>query len=206
MFWCTSSQNKLHKLNNILKTISPVYRSHGYHRITQRCSLDRRCVELLLAHQEFPCCCAFYILWLILYVVKRMSELRLNRDKGSDYLLIWWAVIDVSVFMSCIWGNALKFLYIYLLLLWERERREKRESDLLFHLFLHSLVDPCMCSDGGSNLCSLNILGLHSNQLSYCEPEGNADLIRGWDERWESWGKWKAQCCLLPYCAPRRRP
>ena len=36
----------------------------------------------------------------------------------------------------------------YLAIYFERER----ERDLLFHLFLHSLVDSCMCTDQVLNL------------------------------------------------------
>ena len=50
------------------------------------------------------------------------------------------------------------FLYLCLvlmlllnLLILEREEGE-RDMDLLFHLFVHSLVDLCMCPDWGSNL------------------------------------------------------
>ena len=37
-------------------------------------------------------------------------------------------------------------IFIYLL-----ERERERSIDLLFHLFIHSLVDSCMCPDQGSN-------------------------------------------------------
>lgn len=33
----------------------------------------------------------------------------------------------------------------------EDEKRERETLDLLFHLFTHSLVDSCMCSDWGLN-------------------------------------------------------
>ena len=31
----------------------------------------------------------------------------------------------------------------------ERERKKERNISLLFHLFMHSLVDSCMCHDQG---------------------------------------------------------
>ena len=40
------------------------------------------------------------------------------------------------------------FLNFYLLIL----RKREKNIDLLFHLFMHSLVDFCMCPDWGSNL------------------------------------------------------
>ena len=46
-------------------------------------------------------------------------------------------------------------LHIIHMLFFDRFFREKgRESEiiLLFHLFLHSLVESCMCPDRGSNL------------------------------------------------------
>ena len=46
------------------------------------------------------------------------------------------------------------------------ERERERNTDLLFHLFMHSLVDSCMCSDWGSNSQSW-YMGRCSNQLSY---------------------------------------
>ena len=51
-------------------------------------------------------------------------------------------------FLNCFWINCLER---------ERgrdretERERERERDLLFHLFLHSLVDSCMCPDQGLN-------------------------------------------------------
>ena len=33
----------------------------------------------------------------------------------------------------------------------EREREREREMDLLFHLFMHSLVVSCVCPNWGSN-------------------------------------------------------
>ena len=47
--------------------------------------------------------------------------------------------------------QSFKFFY---LLIWERERKGERERnlDLLFHSFMHLLVDSCRCPDGGSNL------------------------------------------------------
>lgn len=34
----------------------------------------------------------------------------------------------------------------------EDEKRERETLDLLFHLFTHSLVDSCVCSDWGLNM------------------------------------------------------
>ena len=47
--------------------------------------------------------------------------------------------------------QSFKFFY---LLIWERERKGERERnlDLLFHSFMHLLVDSCRCPDWGSNL------------------------------------------------------
>ena len=47
-------------------------------------------------------------------------------------------------------------------MIWERERN----INLLFHLFMHSLVDSCTCPDQNWTR-NLGILGQHSNQLSY---------------------------------------
>ena len=71
------------------------------------------------------------------------------------------------------------FLIFYLLVL-EKERKEgegKREREggrererninLLFHLFMHSLVYFCMCPDWGSNLQLWHTGTMLSNQLSY---------------------------------------
>ena len=42
---------------------------------------------------------------------------------------------------------------IFLLIDFEREgEREIENIDLLFHLFMHSLVDSCVCPDQGMNL------------------------------------------------------
>ena len=42
------------------------------------------------------------------------------------------------------------FLNVYIYwLIWERER--EIEINLLFHLFMYSLIDSCMCPDRGSN-------------------------------------------------------
>ena len=43
------------------------------------------------------------------------------------------------------------FLF-YLLLILEREEGKERNINLLFHLFMHSLVASCMCPDWGLNL------------------------------------------------------
>ena len=66
---------------------------------------------------------------------------------------------------------ALKNIFYYLII--ERERKEGREREtinkfinLLFRLFMHSLVVPCMCSDQELNTCP-GILEQRSNQLSY---------------------------------------
>lgn len=42
----------------------------------------------------------------------------------------------------------------------------ERNVDALFHLFMHSLVASCMCSDQSSK-GGLGVLGQYSNQLSY---------------------------------------
>ena len=55
------------------------------------------------------------------------------------------------------------FLNFYWLILRERE---KVTSILLFHLFMHSLVDSCTCPDHGRT-CNLGVSGRCSNQLSY---------------------------------------
>ena len=50
--------------------------------------------------------------------------------------------------------TGLCFLVFFLKLILEKERgREReRETDFLFHLFMHSLVDYCMCPGQASNL------------------------------------------------------
>ena len=42
----------------------------------------------------------------------------------------------------------------------ERERKRERDIDLLFHLFMHSLVDSYMCPDQKSN-CNLGLSRWH---------------------------------------------
>ena len=45
------------------------------------------------------------------------------------------------------------FFFFYLLICRkrgkERKSEKERHTDLLFHLFMHSLVDSCMCPDQG---------------------------------------------------------
>ena len=45
------------------------------------------------------------------------------------------------IFLNCVF---------YCLIL-QRERERERERYLLFHLFMYSLVESCMCPDQGSN-------------------------------------------------------
>ena len=50
----------------------------------------------------------------------------------------------------------------------EEVSQRERDIDLLFHLFMCSLVDSCMCLDGGLNLQSWQAYqGQTCNQLSY---------------------------------------
>ena len=59
------------------------------------------------------------------------------------------------------------FLFLKnLLISLEREEERERSIDLLFHLFMHQLVDSCMCPDWESNL-HLGVSEQCSNQLSY---------------------------------------
>ena len=62
----------------------------------------------------------------------------------------------VGIFLREKWGGV-------------REREGEREIVWLFHLFMHSLVDSCMCPYQGLNpqTHNLGILGQCSNQLSY---------------------------------------
>ena len=55
-------------------------------------------------------------------------------------------------------------LFTYVLI-FERERERKRNTNLLFHLFVHSLADSCMCPDG-IELQSW-VSGGHSQHLSH---------------------------------------
>ena len=71
------------------------------------------------------------------------------------------------------------FGFDFYLLIWEGERGREREArkrniniELLFHIFMLSLVDSCVCPDRRLNL---GILGQLSNQLSY--PARQKDLV-----------------------------
>ena len=66
------------------------------------------------------------------------------------------------------WGryHATLSLFLKKKWVWEKEEGQERERDinLLFHLFMHLLVDSCMCPDWGSNLQPWRT---RPNQLSY---------------------------------------
>ena len=49
------------------------------------------------------------------------------------------------------------FLKIFYLLILERERKREREREILFQLFMHSLVASCMCPDWRLNTQSWSI-------------------------------------------------
>ena len=57
-----------------------------------------------------------------------------------------------------------------------RKGNRERKIDLLFHLFMHSFVDSCMCPDQGSNM-NVGVLGKCSDQLSYPARSGVNSLI-----------------------------
>ena len=50
------------------------------------------------------------------------------------------------------WSQEYVVLKFYLLIFRERKGEERENADLLFHLFMHSLVDSCMCCEWGSNM------------------------------------------------------
>ena len=48
--------------------------------------------------------------------------------------------------------NTLHRVIVFFLLIYRLERERERNINLLFHLFMHSLVDSCRCPDQGWNL------------------------------------------------------
>ena len=62
--------------------------------------------------------------------------------------------------------NYVFYLFILNLLILESQR--ERDINLLFHLFMHSLVDSCMCLDWASNLHSMILVfkGLYTYYLA----------------------------------------
>ena len=49
------------------------------------------------------------------------------------------------------------YLFIYLTLGTEEEKKREKNTNLLFHLLTHPLVESCMCPDQGLNLQALCI-------------------------------------------------
>ena len=94
-----------------------------------------------------------YPLW-ILFSVPTTSLTYTNSLKSlienNPVFPSWW-----SGLYPCLLG------YIFF---FEKER--KRETNLLFHLLLHSLIASYMCPDWDQT-CSLGVSGWFSNQLSY---------------------------------------
>ena len=64
------------------------------------------------------------------------------------------------------------FFFLTFFVDWFLERGRKRELDLLLHFLTHSLVDPCMSPDWGSNSQPWEGGRTHYNPLSYQARQG----------------------------------
>ena len=62
------------------------------------------------------------------------------------------ADISVSMNKPTCFNSAPKDLFFFKIFFFWFERKRKRNIGLLFHLFMHSLVDSCTCPGQGSNL------------------------------------------------------
>ena len=63
----------------------------------------------------------------------------------------------------------------------------ERDIDLLFHLFMHSLVDSCMCPDRGSNTQPWHTgMMLYPTELPRQGENSDFKTGRGGSEEWDS--------------------
>ena len=95
------------------------------------------------------------------------------------------------------------YIYFYLLIWEEMGQRHRDRCVVLFHLFMYSLVDSCMCPDWGSNPqpWSMETMLLPTERLQPGQPYTVLKIIcslySGTERRWERAARlWFAACYL----------